>query len=58
MADDTREILVRVETKVDALLSSQSDHETRIRALEKVRWTGHGIWLVIGAVLAWAAKHI
>jgi hypothetical protein len=27
--------LARIETKIDALLASKSDHETRIRAVEK-----------------------
>lgn len=49
--------LAQAHAKLDALLADQADHETRLRALEKVRWIGHGIWLVLGAGLAWLAKH-
>lgn len=40
---DTR--LARIETKIDALLSSKADHETRIRAVEKRSW------LIAGAAM-------
>lgn len=32
------ERLVRIETKLDAALSKDDDHEQRIRALERARW--------------------
>jgi hypothetical protein len=48
MGDDALITLARIEVKVDTLLLSASDHETRLRELEKPRgyvtarqlWTG------------------
>lgn len=36
MEDDTVTRLVRIETKLDVMLASDGDHETRLRLLE--RW--------------------
>lgn len=57
------ERLVRVETKLDALLLSKadahaeishdiSDHEVRIRALETVRWKVAGVTGLVAALAA------
>jgi hypothetical protein len=40
------ERLVRIETKVDVLLQTRDDHESRIRSNEKWRWG------ILGAPLA------
>lgn len=40
------ERLVRIETKLDAFNTSNGDHETRIRRLEK------SMWLIAGAAAA------
>lgn len=31
-------MLVRVETKIDAIVAKADDHEARLRILEKARW--------------------
>lgn len=36
------ERLVRIETKLDSFIAGHSDHETRIRALERAKWTAAG----------------
>jgi hypothetical protein len=43
--------MVRIETKLDIALGRQSDHETRLRCLEKRIWFISG-----GAVLIWALE--
>ena len=48
------EKLVRIETKLDAALGKQTDHEARLRCVEK------RIWLVSGGVViaAWCAERV
>jgi len=41
--ESDRDRLVRIETKLDAYLPVQQDHELRIRALEKARWIIAGV---------------
>ena len=43
--------LARIETKVDLLLTGNTDHEKRIRSLERGQWTFAGIATVLGALL-------
>lgn len=38
MGESTDERLVRIETKLDAALAKNDDHEQRIRKLEQGRW--------------------
>jgi hypothetical protein len=38
MSDDQLAMLIRIDTNVGALLKHESDHEKRIRALEKKQW--------------------
>ena len=44
--------LVSIEAKVDAVLTGQGDHESRIRSLERGWWKASGAAAVIGAVAA------
>ena len=46
MADSDRDILIEIKTKLDIALGHLSDHETRLRALEKTKW------LILGAAAA------
>lgn len=49
-----------VDTKIDNVLAGQTDHETRIRALERFRWTWFGVSLVItaaGSFVGWLVGH-
>lgn len=47
------ERLVRIETKLDAALSKDDDHEQRIRALERGRWPIPSVAVLLsGAALA------
>jgi hypothetical protein len=49
--DDVRVRLERIETKLDAALEKQADHETRIRRSEYSLWTGAGIFAAASAFL-------
>lgn len=52
MTDETLDTrLARIETKLDIALSSQNDHEARIRRLEKALFTAMGIAAAIGGLL-------
>lgn len=37
-----RDLLIEIRTKVDMLVTQGTDHETRIRALERVKWLAVG----------------
>lgn len=37
------ERLVRIETKLDIVLAQHTDHEVRLRALERAKWIAAGI---------------
>lgn len=50
VAESALERLARIETKIDTLLSSKSDHETRIRGLEKRSWLIAGAAVIVSAV--------
>lgn len=41
-------VLTRVETKLDAVMGTQTDHEDRIRTLERSRWPLPSIAALIG----------
>jgi len=56
--DDTAVVLARVETKIDTLITSQSDHETRIRRLERAVWSIGGTALIGGGVIGTAAGQV
>jgi hypothetical protein len=43
--------LTRIETKLDAALKVQGDHETRIRRNEYSLWTGAGVIAAASAFL-------
>ena len=43
------ERLVRIETKLDQALSNHTDHEERIRALERARWPLPSLALLVAA---------
>lgn len=46
-----------IDAKLDQLLSAKDDHEARLRALERWRGILQGAWLVLGAAIAWVARH-
>lgn len=48
-------------TKLDTIVTDTNDHETRIRALERVRWQMAGIGAFVGliaAFLGWLGRGI
>lgn len=50
--------LTRMEGKLDTLLQQGTDHETRLRALERARWPLPALAILISiasAVIAWLA---
>ncbi len=49
MADEVRDRLVRIETKLDRALADQADHEQRIRKVERVVWIAAGVAAAAGA---------
>lgn len=44
------EQLAVINTKLDLLIEQRTDHETRLRSLEKFRWTLAGVALASGGV--------
>ena len=48
MSDSVEVILARIETKLDRVVSDFTDHEIRIRGLEKARWILVGAAAVTG----------
>ena len=42
------ERLARIETKLDAALATDADHEKRLRAVEKKQWWLSGVAAVVG----------
>ena len=51
--DLTLKALTRLEGKVDQLLETKTDHEGRIRFLEKMNWVRTGAIAVISALLGY-----
>jgi hypothetical protein len=49
---DIRERLVRIETKLDVALSTDTDHEKRLRSAERERWLHRGGLAVIALMAA------
>jgi hypothetical protein len=49
--------LARIETKIDTLLSSKADHETRIRAVEKRSWYVGGAAMLLSIFAPSLLKH-
>lgn len=54
MQPEDRERLVRVETKLDTIITSGGDHEKRIRSLERGWWKQMG---AMGVITVIAAKY-
>ncbi len=46
-----RELLVRINEKLDGVVNKQADHEARIRSLEQKVWFASGICSAIAFVL-------
>lgn len=53
MTNDQYETLVSVDTKVTEILLIQSDHEMRLRRLERVRNWAAGVGATIAAAFAY-----
>jgi len=49
---DTRDRVIIIEEKIDALAADSEDHESRIRSLERKVWGAAGIGVGGGAALA------
>jgi hypothetical protein len=45
------ELLLRIDTRVQTILTDLSDHERRIRSTERFRWLVTGAGVVSGSVL-------
>jgi len=54
--DGIRSALERIETKLDILVGRVEDHEFRVRGLERLKYIATGVWMVLGAVVAWLAQ--
>lgn len=52
------ERLARIETKLDVQLTTQADHETRLRRLERALWIAAGFSMAGGATLSQLASHL
>ena len=53
MTEKIGETLVRIETKLDAALEEQKDHEARIRGVEHSQWAWAGGAAVVSVVSSW-----
>lgn len=59
MASEAVEVrLARIEEKIDQILKRDSDHEDRIRVLEKLVWRLSGAATGIGGLIGFAASII
>ena len=60
--DTTEERLTRIETKLDMFISTQRDHESRIRVLEKWMWRVSGATVILSTIastiISFASKFI
>ncbi len=45
---DLRELVVKIDVKLETLTGAKDDHERRIRAIEQWRWVVTGAALVLG----------
>jgi hypothetical protein len=52
------DLLIRIEAKLDAWRDTQTDHEGRLRRLEKLVWIGAGLAMAGGAGLSKLAELI
>lgn len=48
--------VIRTETKVVAIEQQLPDHETRLRALERFRWTLMGAGIAAGGLSGWVTN--
>lgn len=51
VSPDEFERLVRIETKLDIIITNYQDHETRIRKLERALWVAIGAAGLAGGVV-------
>lgn len=58
MSDTDQERLVRIETKLDMLLSAEADKETRIRTLERRDAYVLGACVVLSFVAQWIGREL
>lgn len=49
--DPVGERLARIETKLDQALANHTDHETRLRRVERALWTATGLATAAGGSL-------
>jgi hypothetical protein len=55
---ETRDTVKGLESKLDNVSDTSKDHESRIRALEKVIWKAAGFACAIGAAGGWGLDHL
>ena len=58
MDTNERDMLIRMETKLDVVLAGHTDHESRLRRLERVQWKMSGAASVIGGLIAAGITHV
>lgn len=55
--DELRDLLIEIRTKVDVVIKNQTDHEERVRALERTKWLAIGFAAAAGGLAGqFAAK--
>lgn len=50
--NDLTTVVTRIDTKLDMIAQSQTDHEKRLRVLEAWRWTQLGAATAVASVVA------
>lgn len=58
MTEEQFERLIRIETKIDGFLQIHTDHETRIRTLEKLLWRASGLAMAMGGAIGTIANQL
>lgn len=56
MTPEQFEVLIRVDQKVDTLIEQKTDHETRLRSLEKTKHWTMGFAAAVSALVSYLFK--
>ena len=56
--NELKNVVTRIDTKLDMISQSQTDHEKRLRTLEAWRWTQLGGATVIASAVATIVDHL
>lgn len=58
MVGDVIDRLARIETKLDTLIIGETDHETRLRSVERGQWKHSGSMLILAPLMTFFASKL